>query len=106
MTDADYADSLALHTNTPAQAEFFQQSFEQAARGIDLYVNSDKNESMCFKQDGTISTLNGKHLKLGDQFKYLGSYISSTERDINIHIGKMWITVHRLLMIWKSDHSE
>ena len=32
----------------------------QAARGIGLYVNSNKTEFMCFKQDGAISTLNSK----------------------------------------------
>ena len=34
---------------------------------------------MCFKQ--VISTLSGKPLKLADQFTYLGSNISSIERD-------------------------
>ena len=31
MTDADNADDLALHTNTPAQAKFLLYSLEQAA---------------------------------------------------------------------------
>ena len=37
---------------------------EQAARGIGLYMNSDKIELMCFNQDGAIFLLNGKPLKL------------------------------------------
>ena len=32
---------------------------------------------MCFNQDEAISTLDSKHLKLIDQFTYLGSNISS-----------------------------
>ena len=60
---------------------------------------------MCFKQKGTISTLNGKHLKLVDQFTYLSSNISSTESKVNIHIGKTWTTIYRLLIIWKYDLS-
>ena len=41
---------------------------------------------MCFKQDGNISTLSCKLLKLVDQFTYLGSYISSTGSSVNIYI--------------------
>ena len=40
------------------------------------------------KQDGAISTLGSKPLKLIDQFTYFGSNISSTESDVNICIGK------------------
>ena len=58
---------------------------------------------MCFKQDGDISTLDGKFLKLVDQFTYLVSNISSTESDVNICIGKEWTAIDRLLIIWNSD---
>ena len=38
---------------------------------------------MCFKQEGAISTLRGKPVKLVDQFTSLSSNISSTESDLN-----------------------
>ena len=72
MTDADYADDLALLVNTLAQAEFLLHSREQAAGGIVLYVNAYKNEWICFKQKETISTLSG--------ITYFGSSISFIER--------------------------
>ena len=50
-----------------------------------LQVN--KTKFMRFDQDITISLLNGKPLKLVDQFIYLGSNILSTENDIDTHIG-------------------
>ena len=40
-------------------------------------------ECMCYNQTGDISTLDGTPLKLIDKFTYLGSSISSTEKDIN-----------------------
>ena len=43
-------------------------------------------EFMSFNQNGTISLLNGKTLKLVDQYIYLGNNISSTKSDVNIHI--------------------
>ena len=42
ITDADYADELALLANTPAQAETLLHSLERAAAGIDLHVNVHK----------------------------------------------------------------
>ena len=43
---------------------------------------------ICFNQDGTISSLNGKPLKLEDKFIYLYSNSSSTESGVTIHIGR------------------
>ena len=51
---------------------------------------------MSFNQDNAISSLNGKPLKLVDQFIYLGSNISSTKSDVNICIGKAWTAIDSL----------
>ena len=96
MTDVDNADDLALLTNTPAQAKSLFHSLEQAARCISLHVNADKTEFMCSKQDGAISTLNVKPLKLVDLFPYLGSNISSTKSDFDVLIEKTWTAVETL----------
>ena len=64
ITDADYADDIALLANAPAQAETLLHSLEQAAAGIGLHVYVHKTEYMCFNQTGDISTLNGRSLKL------------------------------------------
>ena len=45
---------------------------------------------MCFKQDGAISMLNNKLLKVVNYFTYLGSNIISSENNVKIHIGKAW----------------
>ena len=68
ITDADYADDIALLANTPTQAEYLLLILEQAAGGIGLHVNADKTEFMWFNQRGDISTLNGRSLKLVDKF--------------------------------------
>ena len=101
-----YADSLVLLANTPAQAESLLHSLEQAAESIGLNMNTNKTDYMCFKQEGAISTLNRRSLKLEDKFTYLGSNISSTESDVNIHQVKTWITIDWLSIIWKSDLSD
>ena len=79
ITDADYADDIALLANTPNQDE----TLERAAAGIGLHVNAHKTEYKCYNQTGDISTLDGTSLKLVEKFTSLGSSVSSTEKDID-----------------------
>ena len=72
ITDADYADDIAILANTPDQAETLLHSLKRAAASISLYVNAHKTEYMCYNQTGDISTLEGTPLKLEDKFTYLG----------------------------------
>ena len=103
ITDADYADDIALLANTPNQAETLLHSLERAAAGIGLHVNAHKTEYMCYNQTGDISTLDGTSLKLVDKFTYLGSSVSSTEKDIDTRLTKAWTANDRLSIISKSD---
>ena len=103
ITDANYADDIAILANTPAQAETLLQSLERTATGIGLHVNAHKTEYMCFNQTGNIFTLGGSSLKQVDKFTYLGSSVSSTKKDINTQLAKAWTAIDRLSVIWKSD---
>ena len=78
-------------------------SLERAAAGIGLYVNAHKTEYMCYNQTGDISTLDGTSLELVDKFTYLGSSVSSTEKDIDTWLTKAWTAIDWLSVIWKSD---
>ena len=103
ITDADYADDIAILANTPNQAETLLHSLEQTAAGISLDDNAHKMEYMCFNQTGDIPTLDGSSLKLVDKFTYLGSSVSSTEKDIDMQLMKAWTAIDKLSFIWKSD---
>ena len=103
ITDADYADDIAILANTPDQAETLLHSLERAAASIGLHVNAHKTEYMCYNQTGDISTLQGTPLKLVDKFTYLGSSVESTEKDIETRLTKAWTAINRLSTIWKSD---
>ena len=94
---------MTILTNTPNQAKTLLHSFERTAAGIGLHVNAHKTEYMYYYQTGDISTLDGTSLKLVDEFTYLGSSDSSTEKDINTQLMKAWTAIERLLIIWKSD---
>ena len=59
--------------------------------------------NICFNQTGDISTQGGSALKLVDKFTYIGNSVSSTEKDIDTRITKVWTAIDKLSIIWKSD---
>ena len=58
---------------------------------------------MSFNQTGDISARDGSSLKLVDKFTYLGSSVSSTEKDIDTRLTKAWTAIDKLSIVWKSD---
>ena len=61
---------------------------------------------MCFNHTGDISTPDGSSLKLVDKFIYLGSSVSSTEKDVDTWLTTAWTAIDRLSIIWKSDQTD
>ena len=90
ITDADYADDLAVLADYLKDATSLLHSAETTAREIGLYVNADKTEFICLNQDTSdgMKSLNGKKISQADDFEYLGSHIASTEHDIDIRSKK------------------
>ena len=82
ITDADNANDIVILANTPNKAETLLQGLERAAAGIGLH---------------------GTSLKLVDKFTYLGSSVSSTEKDIDTWLTKAWTAIDKLSIIQKSD---
>ena len=103
ITNADYADDIAILANTLNHAETLLHSLERAAAGIGLHVNAHKTEYMCFNQAGDISTLEGTSFKLVDKFTNIGRSVSSTEKDIVTRLTKAWTAIDKLSIIWESD---
>ena len=108
ITDADYADDIALLVNRHAKAESLLHSLEKAAGSMSLHVTVDKTEYMCFNQNqkGDISTLKSGPLKLVDKFTHFGSGVLSIENDINNRLAKARSAINRLSVIWRSDPSD
>ena len=103
IIDADYADDIAILANTPKQAETLLHRLKRAVAGISLHVNAHKTDYIFYNQTGDIYTLDGTSLKLVNKFTYLGSNISSTEKEIDTRLTKVWTAIDSLSIIWKSD---
>lgn len=50
-----------------------------------------------------IKILTGENIEQADDFKCLGSYIASTEYDVNIKLGKVWGALDLMNQMWKQN---
>ena len=105
ITDADYADDLAVLADILKDATTLLHNIEKTAKETGLYLNADKTEFICLNQEASegMKSLSGEKIKQVADFKYLGSYVASTERDVGIRIGKAWGALNQLDKIWKSN---
>ena len=69
-------------------------------------MNVKKTQFMTFNQpDVEIRTVDGSSLEEVNDFKYLGSWVRSTEQDIRVRKALAWKACNKLSKIWKSTLS-
>ena len=108
LTDTDFADDIALISQSLAHAQDLLQSLEQASNGVGLYLNETKTECLnrCLSdKDHPVKILNGTPLKQVEDYKYLGSFISSSEKDFITRRGMAWSACNDMHHIWSSQLS-
>ena len=109
LTDTDFADDIALISQSLADAESLLQSLEKASNSVGLYLNEKKTEyvNKCANNsEYGIKTLNGTLLKQVLDYIYLGSYISSSFKDFNTRKGMAWSACNDMHEIWTSKLSK
>ena len=108
LTDTDFADDIALVSQSLEYAQDLHQSLEQASNGVGLYLNETKTECMnrCNTNNSQpVRTLGGTPLKQVEDYKYLGAYISSSEKDFATRNGMAWSACNDMHKIWSSQLS-
>jgi len=61
---------------------------EKAASNVGLHLNAKKTEVMIFNQPSQdITSRTGEKIKVVQDFKYLGSYVNDSLKDINCKIA-------------------
>ena len=106
ITDTDFADDIALISSRIADAQKLLNSLESAANCIGLYLNELKTEFYTpnlTDPSVEIKTNSGNNLKRVNDYKYLGSYISSSEKDFKIRKALAWSACNKLDKIWSSN---
>ena len=104
VTDIDYADEIALLSDSVDKAEKLLHNVEIAVKLIGLHINEKKTQYVTFNQNPLkLTTINKKCIKLTSDFPYLGSWIYSNEKDVGVRIGKAWVALKKLNTIWNSN---
>ena len=108
VTDLDFVDDITLLSDAPQAAQTLLHSVEKWCSEVGLHVNDTKTEytALHCELDTVISTLCGKQLNKTDDFKYLGSYNNSSEKDISTRIALAWAASRKLENVWTSDLSQ
>jgi len=57
------------------------------------------------QRDADLTTLTGDKLRQVDDFKYLGSWVVTSRKGVEVRIGLAWKALNKLEMIWKSKLS-
>ena len=104
LTDTDFADDIALISGSLFNAQNLLSSLEAAAKCVGLHFNESKTEYINKTNDITshLETLSGYILKCKEDYNYLGSFISSSEKDFNVRKGMAWSACNKLHRIWTS----
>ena len=107
VTDLDFADDIALLSMDIRQAQELLQSVERCVGKVGLKMNSGKTKYMSYNQHEsvTIKTNDDSILEEVGNFKYLGAWMHSTERDVKQRKAAAWRASSKLTKIWKSSLS-
>ena len=106
ITDMDFADDIVLVSEDIKGADEMLKRVELSAKCIGLNMNKDKTKYMSSNNDQhfNIKTIDETILKRVDDFKYLGSWVDSSEKDVKIRKPRAWRTCHQMRNIWKSTN--
>ena len=82
----DFSDDIALLSNTVSQARELLLRVESECKKVGLLLNTKKTKLMTFSTPESIvlKTADGQTLQVEKDFKYLGSWINSSEKDIKV----------------------
>ena len=85
ITDVDFADDIALISNTAEKAVALLSAVKSECANLGLHLSTIKTKVVAFNtRDTSVITKDGSVLEVVDDFKYLGCYVFSTERDLKV----------------------
>jgi len=107
LSDLDFADDIVLCTGNIENNQKFLDAVEFCAADIGLFINRKKTEFIAVGR-ALLACSVGLSVKEGsikqvDDFKYLGSWIMNSKKDIGVRIGIAWSTIKKLNKVWKSQ---
>ena len=107
ISDLDFADDIALLSEEIDQAQQLLERLEQQSAKVGLHLNDKKTKVMAYNQVAPVDifTKKGEKLEVVKNFKYLGSWMESSEKDFHNRKALAWSSCHKLQKIWNSTLS-
>jgi len=101
ITDLNFADDLVLLSNEIDQAQEILTRVESELGKI----NAGKTKFIaCNEQnDDSLTTIDGRVLEKVEDYKYLGAWIKSSDKDLKIRKAMAWKACNKMTKIWKSS---
>ena len=105
ITDLDFADDIALCSDAVKQAQELLLRVEKECAFVGLGLNGPKTKYLKYniEDDTPLHTSDGTVLECKDDFKYLGSWVDSTEKDIAVRKALAWYALNGMDRVWKSN---
>lgn len=111
ITDLDFADDIALISDLISEAQDLLLAVEKECNAVGLHINAPKTKFMSFNipeefelklGDGTVI---GRALteKKEQDFKYLGSWMDTSSKDLKIRKALTWVALNKMDKIWSSS---
>ena len=97
LTDLDYADDISLLSDRVEQAQELLTRVETECAKVGLRLNAKKTEVITYNilpDHPPLMTTGGNALKEANDFKYLGSWVNSSEQDLKVRKALAWKAVN------------
>ena len=105
LTDLDYADDISLLSDSVEQAQELLNRVELECSKVGLRLNAKKTEVITYNlpEHPPLTTTGGTVLKEVNDFKYLGSWVNSTEQDLKVRKALAWKALNGMTSVWNSN---
>jgi hypothetical protein len=96
FTNLDFADDISLLLDVIVQAQKLLSCVERECKKVGLSINAKTTEclSINIENPTLLYTTDSTELEFVVVFKYLGSWIKQTERNLALLVGSQWHDSH------------
>jgi len=108
LADLDFADDISLLSDAIVQAQELLHRVEHECNKVGLGLNGPKTKYLTYnieEDHAPHPTRNGTILEEKKDFKYLGSWVDETRKDINVRKALAWRALNGMDRTWRSKLS-
>ncbi|KAL5255696.1 hypothetical protein ACHWQZ_G011057 [Mnemiopsis leidyi] len=104
LADLEFADDVALCSDTIEEAQVLLERLEAAANTVGLNMNTPKTKLMTVngEESDKLTNSTGSEIEQVSDFIYLGSWVAASDKDFEVRKAKAWAACHKMKKVWSS----